>query len=442
MASARRLTIPYAPRRVFLPYHRRTARWAALVAHRRCGKTVACVNDILPRALTNPLADGRYAYVAPYYSQAKDIAWSYLKRFSAPVLAREPNESELWVEILNGARIRLYGADNPDRLRGAYLDGIVLDEYADMRPWVWGEIVRPMLADRKGWATFIGTPKGRNDFHAICETARASPDWFFASLPASGTGILDREELDAARRDMTPEQYEQEFECSFDAAILGAYYSNEIAEAERNGRFVDLAYDPLLPVNLAWDLGIGDSTAIWVFQAVRNEIRVLDFYENSGFALEHYVTVLEGRGWRGTDWLPHDARVRELGTGRTRVETLTSMGRKIALVPAHGVEDGINAGRLALPLAWFNRRTTAAGVEALRQYRAEYDEKTKAFRNAPRHDWTSHAADAWRYLAMVWRAMTPVAPAKPKPIGVALNALTYNELHDLTGLNRPQRRRV
>ncbi len=427
---------------MFLPYHKRAQRWAALVAHRRCGKTVACVNDILPRALTNARPDPRYAYVAPFFSQAKDAAWLYLKRYAAPIMGREPNESESWIELLNGARVRIYGADNPDRLRGAYLDGIVLDEYADMRPSVWGEVIRPMLADRQGWATFIGTPKGRNDFHAICETARVSPEWFFATLPASSTGILPRSELDAARLDMTPEQYEQEFECSFDAAILGAYYSKEIAEAERNGHFVDLPVDPHLPVHLAWDLGIGDSTAIWIFQVYRAEIRVLDFYENSGFGLEHYVTVLEERGWRGTDWLPHDAKARELGTGRTRVETLTSMGRKIALVPGHTVEDGINAARLALPLMWFDRTKTAHGVEALRQYRAEYDEKTKAFRNKPRHDWTSHAADAARYMAMVWRALRPQEKAAPKPIGKPMNRMTFDELHELDRQWASERSRV
>ena len=400
------------------------------------------MNDIIPRALTNQLPDPRYHYVAPYYSQAKDIAWQYLKRFSEPVRRGEPNESELWVELLNGARIRLYGADNPDRLRGGYSDGIVLDEYADMRPSVWGEVIRPMLSDRRGWATFIGTPKGRNDFHAICEIAKADPTWFYQSLPASQTGMLPADELAAARRDMTPEQFEQEYECSFDAAILGAYYSKDIAEAERNGRFVELDFDPALPLHLAWDLGIGDSTAIWVFQVWRNEIRVLDFYENNGFGLEHYVTVLEERGWKGTDWLPHDAKARELGTGRTRVETLTAMGRKIALVPNHTIEDGINATRLAIPLMWFNRNRTAGGVEALRQYRTDYDERTKAFKPTPRHDWTSHAADAARYMAMVWRTLRTPDKPKPRPSGIPLNEMSMDQLHDVTDWNRTRKERV
>lgn len=197
--ARRTVELPYGPRHVFLPYHLRRQRWAAIVAHRRCGKTVACINDIIAKALSLDKEHGRYAYVAPFLAQAKEIAWEYLKRYSEPA-RQDKNESELWVELLNGARIRIHGADNPDRLRGAYLDGVVLDEYADMRPSVWGEVIRPMLADRMGWATFIGTPKGRNEFFDIYSNAIVSPDtWFHANLKASITGILPESELSDAR---------------------------------------------------------------------------------------------------------------------------------------------------------------------------------------------------------------------------------------------------
>lgn len=413
--ATRRITLDYAPRHAFMPYHERTQRWAVLVAHRRAGKTVACVNDLIKRAITCPIPRARYAYVAPFLSQAKEVAWEYIKLFAAPLIA-EKNESELWVELVNGARIRVHGADNPDRLRGAYLDGVILDEYADMRPGVWGEIIRPMLADRLGWATFIGTPKGKNDFWLVYEGSKSRPDWFTVMLKASETGLLQEGELIDAAQDMTPEQYAQEFECSFDAAILGAYYGHHVAEAERDGRVGAYPIDPALPVHTAWDLGIGDSTAIWMFQAAPDGLRVVDFIEDHGKGLPHYAAELSARGYTyGTDFVPHDARARELGTGRTRVETLVGLGRKPQLVPMQTVEDGINALRQVFARIRFHEETTSSGIEALRQYRRDYDEKTKAFKDRPRHDWTSHAADAARYMALAYREMvTPIVKPKPR----------------------------
>jgi phage terminase large subunit len=416
--AAAAITLPYGPRHVFVPYHLRKERWGALVAHRRCGKTVACVNDLIAKALQCPLPHGRYAYVAPFLAQAKEVAWEYLKRFALPATA-DKNESELWVELVNGARIRIHGADNPDRLRGAYLDGVVLDEYADMRPSVWGEVIRPMLADRKGWATFIGTPKGRNEFFEIFERADASEDWFSVKLKASDTRILDKSELDEARRDMTPEQYEQEFECSFDAAILGAYYGKEIAKADADGRIVDFDWDPDLPVHTAWDLGKGANMAIWMFQIVADEIGVIDHYEGAhDHTIPDCVKVLQTKPYKwGDDWVPHDAKVKELGTGRTRIETMIDLKRNPRLVPDHTVMDGINSGRLLMSRVWFHKTRCKDGVEALRQYRAEYDEKVRTFKNEPRHDWSSHSADAYRYLAMAYKQ---IAPEKPKPRDRAL----------------------
>jgi phage terminase large subunit len=438
MAAAQRLIIPYGPRRVFIDYHNRTDRWAAIVAHRRCGKTVACINDLIRRAVMLDRDHGRFAYVAPFLSQAKEVAWEYLKRYALPI-TKDKNESELWVELLNGARIRVHGADNPDRLRGAYLDGVVLDEVADMRPSVWGEVIRPMLADRQGWATFIGTPKGRNEFHDIWERAQAGDDWFAAMLRASETNILPESELENARQDMTPEQYEQEFECSFEAAILGAYFGKEIAQAERDGRITDVAYDPAIKVHTAWDLGIGDSTAIWFWQVAGNEIRVIDHYEAHSQALPHYAAVLASRGYSyGNDWVPHDAKVRSLDTGRTRIETLVGLRRSPALVPNHHLEDGINAVRITLPKVWFDKTACREGIEALRQYRTEYDEKTKAFKDNPRHDWSSHSADAFRYLCMAYRTITPQPEKKIPPMRGAEN-MTVDEM--LAGA-KPMRLRV
>jgi hypothetical protein len=425
-AGAKVIALDYAPRRLFVPYHARSERWAVLVAHRRAGKTVACINDAIGRALRLTKPRGQYAYVAPFTAQAKEVAWDYLKRFAGPSV-RMKSESELWIELANGARIRIHGADNPNRLRGPYLDGVVLDEYADMRPSVWGEVIRPMLADREGWATFIGTPKGRNEFFQLWQRAQGDPRWFSVMLKASATGLLPAEELAQAQRDMTPEQYAQEFECSFDAAIAGAYFGRDLAEAERQGRIGAVPYDDAVPIHTGWDLGIGDSTAIWFFQVVGTELHYVDHYEAHGQKLDHYLAVLNAKPYRyGTDFLPHDAKARELISGRSRVEHLAISGRAVRVLPQTRIEDGINAARLVLPRAWFDREKCADGLEALRQYRAEFDERTRAFRDRPRHDWASHSADGFKSTAVGYRAMTMGEPAAD-PIADILKPRTFND---------------
>lgn len=437
MAEAR--VIPYAPRRVFLPFHNRTERFAIGVAHRRCGKTVACINDMVKRAITTAKQHYRAAYLAPYLKQAKDVAWEYLKRYSQPIWAKPPNESELYVELVNGARIKIYGADNPDALRGGYLDDVTLDEYADMYPGIWGTIIRPMLADRIGTATFIGTPKGRNAFCEMYERAKEDPEWFTFMMRASETGVLQQSELIAAQREMTPEEYEQEFECSFDAAIKGAYFGKEMAQADRDKRITLVPHEPELPVYTAWDLGIGDATAIWFWQVVGAEVRVVDFYEANGESIEHYAKVLHAKPYRyEADFVPHDARVRELGTGRTRIETMLSLKLKPRLVPSHKVMDGINALRVLFSRIWWDADACKDGLECLRQYRAEFDEKARTFKDNPKHDWTSHAADAARYMAMAYRELKPEMVKEEKPIPT-LKDMTWNDMMRLQPINTPER---
>lgn len=377
---------------------------------------MAAINELVMRAIENDLPNPRCAYVAPLFNQAKDVAWLYLKHYARPILAKPPNESELYVELINGARIRLYGADNPDRLRGIYLDDVVLDEYADMHPAVWPEVIRPLLADRRGRATFIGTPKGRNGFFDIYSRALDDPDWFTFMLKASETKLIPEDEQRAMTKDMTPEQIAQELECSFEAAILGAYFGKEMAEAERQGQIADVRHDDTLPVHTSWDLGIGDSTAIWFWQITPSEIHVIDHYEMNGQSVEHYARVLQSKPYvYAHDWVPHDAKVRELGTGRTRIETMISQGLKPRLVPDHKVMDGINALRVLFPRIWWNK-ACATGLEALRQYRADYDDKTRAFKDTPKHDWTSHTADAARYMAMAYRELKPDPKPEEKPV--------------------------
>lgn len=434
--------VGYAPRKVFLPYHNRTQRFAVMVAHRRCGKTVSVVNDLIKRAATHRLPYGKFAYIAPLLSQGKDIAWEYLQRFARPLIT-DTNIQELRVTLTNGAQIRIHGADNPDRLRGGYLDHAALDEFGDMRPSVWGSAVRPMLADRLGGATFIGTPKGRNEFHQIYARAAGDPEWFVGRYRASETGILLPSELDAARRDMTEEEYEQEFECSFDAAIKGAYFGKEVAEAERAGRICQVAVVPDVRIQAAWDLGMHDATAIWVFQVIGGQIRILDYIEGNQKKLGYYTGLLDAKGWTDRiDWLPHDVKVQEMGTGKTRIEVMINeLGCKVELIPDFGLMDGVNAARQAFERCWFEIRTTGDGLEALRQYRTAFDERTKAFAKTPRHDWTSHAADAFRYLCIAWRVMSGKAvPAKVKPIGVSMDELTHDDFMDISDSHRDRGR--
>ncbi len=267
----------YAPRPHQARLHAGLKRFNVLVAHRRFGKTVFCINELIAKAAANTRPEPRYAYVAPLLTQAKDVAWEYLKRYTAPIPGAAAHESELRVDLPGGGRIRLYGADNADRLRGLYFDGVVLDEYALMHPRIWPEVIRPALTDRGGWAIFIGTPMGRNQFSALYQAAQYQPDWLAVRFRASETAVIPAAELETARRSMSEEQFAQEFECSFDAAVPGAYFARHIKSAERNGRICRVPWDPRLPVHTAWDLGIDDATTIWFCQQAGPEIRLIDY---------------------------------------------------------------------------------------------------------------------------------------------------------------------
>lgn len=341
----------------------------------------------------------------------------------------KPNESELYVKLFNGARIRVLGADNQEAIRGAYLDNVVLDEYPDMSPSLWGSIVRPMLADRQGTATFIGTPKGRNSFWDILNHAKANQGWYWSVLKASETGVLRKDELEAARKDMTPEAYAAEFEVSFDAPVIGSYYGSELASLEDRGHMLQsIAVDPSMPVNTAWDLGIGDSTAIWFWHAVGKELRIIDFYENHGKPLPHYVAELKSRGYNyGVDFVPHDAKVRELSTGRTRIETLISLGRSPQLVPDHKIADGINAVRITLRDCWFDSVKCRDGIEALYQYKRTFDDKRRVFSETPLHNFASHPADSFRGLAMAWKEMISHEVTLPRHLFIPTGELTIGD---------------
>jgi phage terminase large subunit len=403
----------YAPREDFLALHDRTKRWGIAVCHRRAGKTVACINDLIRAAALCTNKSPRFAYIAPQLNQAKDIAWAYLLEYTECFGGkRRINASELWVELpRNGARIRIYGADNPDRLRGIYLDGAILDEFGDMDPTVWTQVIRPALSDRKGWAIFIGTPKGKNTFHTLWTLAEDDEDWFRLMLRASETGLLDAKELTDARKMMSEDEYAQEYECSFEAAVRGAYYGKEMNDAE--DRICGVPYDPRLPVHTAWDLGVADSTVIWFIQIVGRETRVIDCIKGEGVGLDWYAKRLHERDYVwGNHYLPHDVEVRELGTGKSRKEVLAGLGIKATVCPNIPIADGIQAVRMLLPTCWFDKAKCKEGIEALRMYRREYDDKRQEFKVNPLHDWTSHYADALRYFAVGHKEKSAPRPFK------------------------------
>ena len=373
-------------------------RFGVMICHRRFGKTVLAVCRLCRNAAAGDWSY-RGAYIAPTYRQAKDVAWDYVKRVARESDAKI-NETELRADFPRGARIRLYGAENPDSLRGLNLCDVVFDEVAQMPYAIWTEIVLPMLMANRGRALFVGTPKGRNALWRVWENARASGDWTALMYKASETGILSAEDLEAARRESGEDIFRQEYECSFAAAVAGAYYGALMEQAEGEGRITSVPHNPGCTVITAWDLGFSDSTAIWFAQRVGRELHLIDYCEASGAGLDHYADELAKRGYvYGAHFLPHDAAAAELGTGTSRLETLRRLGVNGRLIPQAKVADGINAARLILPRCWFDAGKCARGIEALRLYQREWDAKAQDYRARPLHDWTSHAADAFRYLA-------------------------------------------
>lgn len=400
---ARVIEIPYKPRPQQKELHARldAYRFGAAVCHRRFGKTVGAINQLLKRAILADKPRSRFGYVAPTYRQAKAIAWDYLKHYTDPIPGRDKNEVELRVDLPNEARVQLFGADNPDALRGVYFDGVVLDEYGLMDSRVFPEVIRPALADRQGWAFFIGTPNGKNQFYDVCEMAKNTEGWFFSEFKASETGLIPESELLSARSMMTPDEYAQEFECSFEASVKGAIYARELSEARDQGRVGKVPHEQTLKVDTWWDLGVGDNTAIWFVQRFRQEVRLIDYYEASGEGLPHYVKVLQDRRYTyGKHIAPHDIRVRELVSGRSRIEVAKSLGINFDIAPNIDLEDGIHAVRMLLPNCWFDAEKCKAGIEALMNYRRDYNTRIGEFRAVPVHDWSSHGADAFRYGAV------------------------------------------
>lgn len=388
----------------------KTYRFVVAVMHRRAGKTTGAQWKLIEDALDNPRNAPRYAYIAPTFTQAKQIAWDGdhgFKRLLEPLYPRVVSfhESELRVDFENGARIKLGGAENVDAWRGQYLDGVVLDEVAQMDSRFWPEVIRPCLSDRGGWALFIGTPAGEDAFFDLYQRAASgtAQDWVAYQFKWQDTDVLPLHEIEQARRDMSPEQFAREYECSFSAGIEGSYYARALDDAAAQGRITTVRYDPRYPVVTGWDLGFGDATAIWAAQAVGGEIRVLQYWEDRGRKLADYHEILVASGLRvSTDFLPHDAKAHEMIAGKSREETLRSLGRPVRVLPVVRKDDQIEAVRNLIPRCVFDADGCMDGLRHLRHYRVRPVARgaLKTEGREPLHDEHSHGADAFAQLAV------------------------------------------
>lgn len=423
-------TLEYVPRKPFQPFHQRNNRFAAMVCHRRAGKTVACIHELVVRAMHTPKKNARFGYVGPLRQQAKEIAWEYLKSATDGIRLGDPRESDLRVTLPNGARIQIYGADNPNALRGLYFDGLVIDEYGDCRPSLWGEILLPTLTDRRGWAVFIGTIKGKNHFYKTLERAKKDEKWFYMELKGSTSGILSQEDLAELRHEMDDEQYRQEIECDPNAAIKGTYYSKIIAQMEADGRIGHFEYDPDKLVYVSADLGYSDSCAWWFWQVDEKGPVMIDYYENDSEKLDHYIEMLEEKPYRYAEvYLPHDGTATSFQTGRTTIEQMIDAGFPCRPVPRIAVQHGIDAARKMMRVTRIDRRNCDEGIEALRAYRRQYNEKTQQYVNTPLHDWASNGADAFRYFALATPDMeVPELPQDELIPALKAPAYTLDEL--------------
>ena len=377
-------------------------RFNVLLAHRRFGKTVLAVAMLVRKALECKQRRPIVHYFCPTYAQAKKVAWQYVKDCTAVFNGTIYNESELKCTLPGGAVIQLGSADNPHASRGIYSDFCVLDEPAQMPPSMWTEVLRPALSDRRGGALFIGTPHGRHGlFYDVWQQAEDDDQWWRGIFRAQDTHIVDDGELQSAQRSMSVAEYDQEFNCSWDAAIKGAYWAESMQVLDEKGRITSLVARPDYPVHISMDLGINDATACWFFQCDGELIRFIDYAEYTNMGLPDIVNDWKGRQHvYGKVIAPHDIKVRSLSTGMTRLDTLYSLGLDVIVAPSEPVITGVEAVRSMLPRCSFDKDACFDGIEALRQYRSDWQDQKGVLQLKPLHDWTSHGADAMRYLAV------------------------------------------
>lgn len=409
------------------------------IAHRRWGKDDVILHHT---AIEAHRRVATYWHCLPEYEQARKAIWNAVNPHTGkrrideafPHELRETkDEQQMFIRFKNGSTWQVVGSDRYNSLVGAGVAGVAFSEWALCNPSAWGYI-RPMMEENNGWAAFITTPRGRNHAKAMFDMAKDNPRWFAEISTVHDTGALSPAQLEESLKeyialygeDLGTAQFEQEYECNFNAAILGAFYAKEMAAVRREGRIDEIEAVEGLPVHRAWDIGVSDDTSIWWFQVVGAQVFILDCYSKPGEAdIEVFAGMVHRKnvemGWiSGKDYVPHDAKQKVWGMKKGRLETMTEFGLSPEVVPSLSKLDGINAVRRTLPLCVFHPRCEDVGIPALEQYRREWDDERKTFRANAIHDWTSHAADAFRYLAVAWRPMIrslPEKKARPAPRG-------------------------
>jgi len=391
--------------------------------HRRGGKDEVALHWTACDAIQNP---GNYWHMMPEYSHGRRAIWDAVnphtgkKRIDEafPLEIRtKTNQQEMKIELVGGAVWHIVGSDNFNALVGSPPRGVVFSEWSLADPRAWG-FIEPILEENGGWAIFPYTPRGANHGKTMYDHAMQHPDWFAELLTADSTGVFTQKQLLNIRAGLISiygdnegeALYNQEYNCSFEGCVPGAYYSKQMTAARQEFRITRVPYQTGTEVDTFWDLGVDDSMTIWFVQPVGKSFHVIDYYENTGFGLEHYAKVLKDRGYNyGNHWMPHDAEQREMGSGeiaKSRKEIAESLGiRPIEVVPrAKNMDVIINvhipAVRMILPLCWFDAEKCAKGISALEGYRAEYDEVKKKLGNRPLHSWESHGADSFRTFAV------------------------------------------
>ncbi len=385
-----------------------------LVWHRRSGKEKTIIN-VCAKQMEHRV--GSYYYFFPSFTQGKKILWDgmdkdgfkFLSHFPKEILAGKPNDTEMKLKYTNGSIFQVIGTDNIDSVVGTNPIGCVFSEYALQDPRAW-DYVRPILAENGGWAIFNFTPRGNNHGKAIKEQAEGDKENFYCEvLTVDDTKcippyILAQERKEIIKQHGNDALYQQEYMCSFETPVEGSYYGNQIRMAQSEGRITRVAYDPAILVDTWWDLGVGDSMAIWYTQSVGNEVRAIDYDEFNGEGLDYCAKRLKEKNYvYGEHTAPHDIEVRELSTGKTRRELAAGLGINFNVAPKLPIDDGISACRIIFPRIWFDEKKCERGLDALKSYHKEYDEQNKCYKDRPHHNWASHGADSFRTFGVGYK---------------------------------------
>jgi hypothetical protein len=404
------------------------------VWHRRAGKDLTDFSLAIRECIREPQI---VTYVFPTLKMGREVLWDGMDNkgnkfldyyIPKEVIDGKPNDTRMEINFKGGSIFRVGGSDRPDSLRGGNSKLFILSEWSEHDPYTW-TVIRPIILANGGKVIFNFTPKGDNHAKMTLDIAKIEDDWWWEVIKATETNVFTPKQLEDELRQMIREngesegrsKFEQEYMCSFDSPVIGSYYGDQIRNAEAEGRICDVPYEKELPVNTVWDLGIGDTTAIWFYQLVGREIRLIDHYEASGVGIEHYAGVLKDKGYiYGDHWAPHDIKVKEFGSGLSRITTARNLGINFRVVANQSIDDGIHAVRQVLPLCYFDKTKCERGLSALKNYTKDWDEKNKIYRGLPKHDWSSHTADSFRYLAVSYYPNIAPPPQPIKPEGQAL----------------------